>query len=39
MAESSRDMYVYENKISDGSALVVPTPSGIPSSEMKDAAN
>jgi hypothetical protein len=45
MAESSSDKYAYENKIAERFGgqkeleLVVPTPSGIPSPEMKEAAN
>jgi hypothetical protein len=45
MAESSPDKFVYENKVAERFGgqkeleLVVPTPSGIPSPEMKEAAN
>jgi hypothetical protein len=45
MAESSPDKFVYENKVAERFGgpkelePVVPTPSGIPSPEMKEAAN
>lgn len=45
MAASSPDKFVYENKIAGRVGgqmeleLVVPTPSGIPAPEMKEAAN
>jgi hypothetical protein len=45
MAESSPDKFAYENKIAKRFGgqkeleLVVPTPSGIPQPETKEAAN
>jgi hypothetical protein len=45
MAESSPDKFTYENKIAERFGgqkeleLAVPTPSGVPAPEMKEAAN
>jgi hypothetical protein len=45
MAESSPDKFTHENKIAERFGgqkrvgAIVPTPSGIPSSEMKEAVN